>query len=202
MILVSGCTRTVTRVAPDFPGLVGHLVTPANRNALASLPLPYAADNGCFGGFNESAFRKFLDKLAAAERKPMWVCAPDCVGSAEITLDYWPRWSMVIAGLGLEPCFVLQDGMERRELPDARAFFVGGTTKWKLSGHVIGLAEEVKNRGAWLHVGRVNSLRRLRFAYQIGADSVDGSCFSRWGNVFLKWALHHVNHLKQQPLLW
>ncbi len=202
MILVSGSTRTVARVGLEYPGAVGHLLTPGNRNAPASLSLTYAADNGCYHGFHPDAFTAFLGRLARAERKPLWVCAPDVVGGAECTLDYWPRWMMTIAAHGLEPAFVLQDGMQRRELPGAKAFFVGGTTKWKLSGHVVGLAEEIKGRGAWLHVGRVNTLRRLRFAHEIGADSVDGSCFSRWADKFLLWAVRYVARLERQPMLF
>lgn len=53
--------------------------------------------------------------------------------------------------------------------------FIGGSTEWKLSEEAAELGREAKRRGKWLHMGRVNSLTRLRIASHIGCDSVDGS---------------------------
>jgi hypothetical protein len=38
--------------------------------------------------------------------------------------------------------------------------------------HPVG---EARGRGKWVHMGRVNSLRRLRYAAAIGCDSADGT---------------------------
>jgi hypothetical protein len=57
----------------------------------------------------------------------------------------------------------------------AQALFIGGSTEWKLGAEARALAALAKNRGLWVHMGRVNSLRRLRYAADIGCDSVDGT---------------------------
>ena len=52
---------------------------------------------------------------------------------------------------------------------------IGGTTSWKLGPAAAGLAAQARRRGLWVHLGRVNSLRRLRYAQAIGCHSVDGT---------------------------
>lgn len=51
--------------------------------------------------------------------------------------------------------------------------------EWKLSETARALSREAKARGKWLHMGRVNSLKRLRIAMSFGCDSVDGTLLSR-----------------------
>ncbi len=58
---------------------------------------------------------------------------------------------------------------------DFDALFVGGSTEWKLSGSARELVREARARGKSTHMGRVNSLRRLRYAESIGCDSADGT---------------------------
>lgn len=53
--------------------------------------------------------------------------------------------------------------------------FIGGSTEWKLGAAVRGLVAEAKARGKGVHMGRVNSLKRFRYAEAIGCDSVDGT---------------------------
>jgi hypothetical protein len=55
------------------------------------------------------------------------------------------------------------------------ALFIGGTTAWKLGPAAARLAQQGRQRGLWVHMGRVNSLRRLRYAASIGRHSVDGT---------------------------
>ncbi len=40
-----------------------------------------------------------------------------------------------------------------------------------------------------MHMGRVNSARRLRYAHSLGVDSVDGSSWARWRDALLPSAL-------------
>jgi hypothetical protein len=75
-----------------------------------------------------------------------------------------------------------QDGLEGLDPPWGRfqALFLGGSTAWKPSESAAGLAREARSRGAWVHMGRCNTLRRFRHAYAIGCHSIDGTAFSRW----------------------
>jgi len=55
------------------------------------------------------------------------------------------------------------------------ALFIGATISWKLGSAAAALAAEARARGLTVHMGRVNSLRRLRYAHTIGCHSVDGT---------------------------
>ena len=52
--------------------------------------------------------------------------------------------------------------------------FVGGTTEWKLST-LLDWGRFAATSGCWLHVGRVNTTRRIALCAAAGADSSDGS---------------------------
>jgi hypothetical protein len=75
---------------------------------------------------------------------------------------------------GYRPAYVAQNGC--RYIPaGAKCVFLGGTTEWKLGPEARQVARTAKRLGLWLHMGRVNSHRRLRYAAAIGCDSVDGT---------------------------
>jgi hypothetical protein len=65
------------------------------------------------------------------------------------------------------------------------ALFLGGSTHFKLGPDGARAAREAKRRGLWLHMGRVNTANRARYAATIGCDSFDGSKFSRWRTTWL-----------------
>lgn len=48
-------------------------------------------------------------------------------------------------------------------------------TEWKLGPACAELVAEAKAKGKWVHMGRVNSLKRLTYADSIGCDSADGT---------------------------
>lgn len=48
-------------------------------------------------------------------------------------------------------------------------------TEWKLGRAAALLTQEAKRRGKPVHMGRVNSRRRLRYAASIGCDTADGT---------------------------
>jgi hypothetical protein len=185
-ILVSGSTRMVRGLAGRFPDQLGILLAPANGNTVASVVktgLPWAIDNGAYTGFEEALFLRLLDR-AQGQPNCLFVVAPDVVANAKATLAQWPWWAALIRSRGLPVAFVGQDGQEDYPLPDDMgAYFVGGSTRWKLSQASADLCREAKRRSLYLHVGRVNSLRRLRTAYNFGADSIDGSGYSKFGAV-------------------
>lgn len=190
-LLVSGATTTVKRYASS-PHL-GHLLTPRKTNSVNLLKetgLWWAADNDCFNGFNETEFVKMLGKIKG-KPKCLFVNCPDVVGNAEETLRLFNQWEPIIREYNLPVALVAQDGIESLDIPWSRfgALFIGGTTEWKLGQAVRGLVKEAKRRGKWVHMGRVNSFRRLKYAEWIGCDSVDGSGFSRFPDTQIPWAL-------------
>ena len=75
-------------------------------------------------------YRRFVAKTPAYIE---WITAPDKVANADMTLDLFDRWYPRIQHLPL--ALVGQDGMEDKELPWSHfdCFFIGGSTRWKLS---------------------------------------------------------------------
>lgn len=204
-ILVSGSTRTVRNLAAQYQQNLGVLLTPNNRNSVSSVlatGLVWAVDNGAFIGFNPVLFRRCLRRVAGQQRL-LWVVCPDVVADARATLALFCEWHEEITQSG-PVAFVGQDGQEDFDLPWQRfkCFFLGGSTGWKLSRAAADLVAEARRRHKWVHMGRVNTLRRLRTAYDLRCDSVDGSCFSRWADQYLQWALRWLVHLEQQPQLY
>jgi hypothetical protein len=206
MLLVSGSTKTVASLAHQHRARLGHLLTPSNRNSVDSLlrtGLSWAADNGAFSGFDTARFRRLLSRVAGKPRCLFVVC-PDVVGDAQRTLDLFDLWRYEVAASGQPVALVGQDGLEDLSVP-WHAFdclFIGGSTAWKLSRTAADLCHEAKARGKWIHVGRVNSLRRMMSAKDMGADSIDGSSLSMFGDKYIhrfcQWSLY----LEQQGVLW
>lgn len=180
MILVSGATATVGQYLPH-PHL-GYLLTPRiarpKNVALARRSGCWAADNSAFSNFDPARFCGFLETIS---RVPgcLWVTCPDVVGDGGATLAKYRVWEPVVTEVGLPVAFVAQDGSEDLDLPWSRmaCLFVGGSTAWKLSQASRDLIGEAKRRRKWVHVGRVNSLKRIRWCVECGADSFDGSGF-------------------------
>ena len=159
-------------------GHLGFIETPAQGN-IRPTGVTWCADNGCFGkGYpGDEAWLAWLASHANEAATCLFAVAPDVVGDAAATLIRSLPWLPQIRALGYPAAFVAQDGLEALEVPwDAfDVLFIGGSTEWKLQRHARALAAEARSRGKWVHMGRVNSRRRYRYAEHIGCDSVDGT---------------------------
>lgn len=156
---------------------LGMIATPKQGNAIMEGVL-WCADNGCFGkGYPGDS--KWLVWLGTRKYKNMCAFAtvPDVVGDAEATLERSEPFFAPVRQLGYRAALVGQDGLASGSVPWDKfdAFFVGGSTEWKLGPDAKALALEAKDRGKWVHVGRVNSRKRLYIAQAMGADSCDGT---------------------------
>jgi hypothetical protein len=107
------------------------------------------------------------------------------VGDAEGTLARYPRLASIVRKLGLPAALVAQDGLEldgdflvagseRLSWDDVDVIFVGGSDAYKLGPDARRVCEEARARGKWVHVGRVNSWKRIALVRDY-ADSVDGT---------------------------
>jgi hypothetical protein len=86
-----------------------------------------------------------------------------------------------IRALGYRVAFVAQDGWTPETTPwdEFDVLFVGGSTGFKFRGGRDAV-RAAKRHGMWCHMGRVNSLDRLRASIGIGCDSADGT-FLKFG---------------------
>jgi hypothetical protein len=210
IVLVSGATKTHRRYW-DNPAF-GHLLTPRAGNSLrvvAENGKPWAADNDAFGGWTrekELAFSRLLGRICRDGRVDTckFVAAPDIVGNYQATLVLFCQWRSIIQSSGMPVALVAQDGLTPIATPWDRldAVFIGGSTEFKLSEAADRLILEAKARGKWVHVGRVNTLRRLRHFHDIGVDSIDGTCFSRWPDLYFPKALQWLGRLESQATLF
>lgn len=148
----------------------------------------WAADNGCFNNPNLDVDRylAWLEKNRTGLSNCLFATAPDVVGNAAATLERSAPALPLIRSIGYKAAFVAQDGIEKLSI-DWSSFdclFIGGSKRtlddgteieWKLSLQAFELIAEAKRRGKWVHMGRVNSLKRLRIAHDAGCDSADGT---------------------------
>jgi hypothetical protein len=157
-------------------GLLDCITTPLQGNKIP-MGAWICADNGCFGkGYpGDDKWFTWLQTLPADRCR--FATAPDVVGDAAATLVRSVPWLAKIRGLGIPAAFVAQDGLESLTVPwdEFDVLFIGGTTGWKLGRHARELVREAKARAKQVHMGRVNSLTRLRYAEAIGCDSADGT---------------------------
>jgi hypothetical protein len=137
----------------------------------------------------------------------VFVVAPDVVGDAPATLARESTTRMlgwIRHAVGLPVAFVAQDGQEGLPVPwdDFDALFIGGTTEWKLGPHARELAAQAVTEGKWVHMGRVNSLKRLKYADAIGCNSADGTFISFGPDRRLPEALAWLNLVNSRVGLW
>ena len=140
----------------------------------------WAADTGCFAdpeSYRTERYLRWLRGKTAYRPACLFATAPDALGQAEATWALSEPVLPQIREAGYRAALVAQDGVE--DTPIAweafDAWFVGGTTEWKLSSASAALIAEARERGKHVHMGRVNSWRRLKTAAIAGCHSVDGT---------------------------
>lgn len=165
---------------PSTPGVreamtagdLGCIDTPAQGNKRQD-GWTWAADNGCFSEkWAAGKWYGWLDSLDPTGC--LFAVVPDVVCDAEATDRRWSRYAPAVKALGFPAAYVTQNGCTGFPA-DADALFTGGDDEWKLGRDARDLMREAKALGLWCHMGRVNSLRRLKLAATDGYDSVDGT---------------------------
>ena len=162
---------------------------------------PYALDNGAWTAhqqgteFNSAAFE---EAVSIAGGGADWIVAPDIVAggldSLLFTLEWLPRledYRVLIA---------VQDGMNedhiRQHIGHRVGIFVGGSTDWKLDT-MCKWGALAKHLGAYLHIGRVNTVRRIRLCQKAGANSFDGTSATRF-----VCTLPRLDSARRQTTIW
>lgn len=188
-------------------GLIGCMTTPAQGNRIPPGAV-WAADNGKFGKGWPGADAWFDWLTWQVERygadRCLWAVAPDVPFDAVGTLDESLPWLARIRELGVPAAFAAQDGCDLLGLPwdEFDVLFLAGSTEWKTGPVAMRLADEAKARGKQVHMGRVNSQRRLRFAEDFGCDSADGTYLAFGPDRNLPTLLAWLDDMRRQPSLF
>lgn len=186
-------------------GLIDCIETPKQGKNRVPDGAYWCADNGCFGkGYpGDAAWWRWLVEHPGKDRCRFAV-APDVVGDATATMARSLPWLSRIRSLGIPAAFVAQNGLENLTVPWAAldVLFIGGDTAWKLGPHARALAAEAKARGKSVHMGRVNSAKRMRYAAAIGCHSADGTYLAFGPDVNLPKVLAWVADAREQTALW
>lgn len=198
VIYLSGVVRPALR----HPS-VGWMLTPDTRNRPPAHGY-FAIDNACFASpeaFRWERYARFIERTYDPERC-LFVAAPDVPFDAEGTLQRFEQYRPEMPA-AVRVALVTQDGMGVEDVPWARvdAVFVGGTTTWKTGHESQAIVTAARDRGKWVHMGRVNSLRRLRVAASMGCDSVDGTFLKRAPDHNEARMLRWLASLEREPLM-
>jgi hypothetical protein len=177
-------------------GRLGLMAQPGNSLGPSMVPgTPWAADNGCFSArWDADRWLAWLRSNVDHRGSCLFAVVPDVVADHTATLVRWAEWAPVVRELGYPLAFVLQDGAMTETVPwgEFECLFIGGSTEFKLSAEARAIAEEARTKGAWVHMGRVNSAARCRLAAAY-CDSVDGTYLAFGPDVNLPKLLRFVD---------
>lgn len=201
MIAYASNTRTKRNLAALSEAGWRIFLTPINPNPPEGFK--YACDNGAWGchqqniPFEEGRFKRLIERSGAAAD---FVIAPDIVAGGTRSLEFSESWMPYLKNLRLT-LLALQDGMGvdtvlafLRRHPNV-GLFLGGSTEYKLRT-MFSWGAIAHAFGRYYHVGRCNTMRRIRLASEAGADSFDGTSATRFACTLpLLEAAHKQPHL-------
>ena len=153
------------------------MLTPFSQRHAPSDEWIWAADNGCFSSrWDKEIWLRWL-KSFDKPHTALFATVPDIVADHEKTLERWREYAPIVKGLGYKAAFVLQDGATIDTIPwtETDYLFIGGTTEFKLSEQARQICFEAQLRDIQIHMGRVNSKKRLLLAKSWGVDTADGT---------------------------
>lgn len=206
LIYLSGVVR------PELIGLrpdVGLMLTPRGGHAPDLTRTPWAADNARFSepeSFTMEGVLAYLRARAHAVATCLFATAPDVLGDPRATWELSRDALPLIRAAGFPAALVAQDGMRPGDV-DPAAFdvlFLGGRpsdVEWKLSHHARDLTLWARAHGKLVHMGRANSLKRLRIAARWGCGSADGTFLARAPDVNLPRMVRWLDELHRSPVL-
>lgn len=156
------------------------LLTPDNPTPREGLR--FAIDNGAWGAyqkripFDAKAFEGLIDRHGGAAD---FVIVPDIVCGGMESLAFSRSWLPRLRHIK-NLMLPVQDGMDVLAVGTVLSgwtglgIFLGGSTEYKLRT-MYGWGMVAHSRCRKFHVGRVNTVKRIRLAIEAGADSIDGT---------------------------
>lgn len=179
-------TQTSTRRNLDALRAAGWRLLLSPVGDLRTKGFSYGLDNGAWSyhqqnaPFDCTAFERACELVG---RGADWIVVPDIVMGGIESLELSRSWLQRLREYGTRLLIPVQDGMQDEHLAPLLSpmvgVFVGGSTdfkeqtmaRWTRLAHAF---------GGYCHVGRVNTLRRIRICAAAGADSFDGTSATRY----------------------
>lgn len=208
-------------------GQLCQIVTPAAGNRVRA-GVEWIADNGIYSNAypGDAGYLRWLDARAGFAADCRFAVAPDVVADHDATMarsmpilaairdtvgavavcaqngatpDNLP-WSQIDAVFlaGIVECVRCGRVPGLAELPLTRCACGGQMREWKLGPAAAAVTFEARRRGVWVHMGRVNSFRRLQYAASIGCDSGDGTLLAFGPDKNLEQLLGWLRELERQ----
>lgn len=188
MIAYVGQTRAAALIAELAAAGIGECVVTGEMDPRRAR---FFHDNGAYRdfvagkSFNSPRWMRDQWRMRMRKLMPDFVVCPDLVagGIESLTVSrFWrpdctegaPVYLAVQDGMGEEDVASHLDALAEEGLPYA-GLFVGGTMDWKIAS-TPGWTRFAHERGLRVHVGRVGVPARVRWARDLGVDSID-SCF-------------------------
>jgi hypothetical protein len=175
--MVGYASRTGTRRNLAALRDAGWRLLVSAKGELRTEGMRYALDNGAWSAFvqqqpfDEDAFLLAVDRLGEGAD---WIVLPDIVAGGLASLEFSLRWKERLRGMPTRMLLAVQNGMQINDvaslLSPAIGIFIGGTTEWK-EATAQAWGSVARRRHCYLHVGRVNSARRICICVAAGADS-------------------------------
>lgn len=164
----------------------------------------FAIDNGawtCFKKqipFDGEAFARLLERHGAAAD---FVVMPDIVAGGPRSLELSLAWLDRLRHFRLI-LLPVQDEMDEKDVGAVlqrtpnMGIFLGGSTEYKLKHmYAWGMVAHAFRR--YYHIGRVNTMRRIRLCAEAGADSFDGTSATMYAVTLPK-----LDTARKQPSLY
>lgn len=156
------------------------LLTP--DNPIPRPDLRFGIDNGAWKAFQQKqpfdgeAFGRLVESYGSAAD---FVVIPDIVAGGRDSLEFSLSWLPKLRNIK-HLLLPLQDGMTAREIGMVLrqnvkvGLFLGGSTEFKLR-EMYGWGMVAAAWKRHYHIGRVNTVRRIRLCAEAGAHSFDGT---------------------------
>ena len=139
-------------------------------------------DNGAFDSWqngnpwDEFAYLERLERARRFDCDPLVAVVPDIVAGGCESLEFSMKWLYRLPHDW--PWYLaVQDGMEPKDVEQVlhmfSGVFLGGTDKFKTQAYRW--AKLAHGAGKKFHYGRCGTIRKLRHAVRVGADSLDSS---------------------------
>lgn len=185
MVQVSNQTGIeIGLMAGKYPGRVGHMYSPGGQCG-PWMEIPYALDNDAWPAAknkrprDHTGWLHLLAWAAMSGQQPLFAIVAGKVGDRDETMRMWDRHLPDVLRFGFRPAFAAQDGMTFGDVPLSDCMvFIGGSDEWKEDA----IGPWCRQFMGRVHVGRVNTMRRLLLCYHAGAVSVDGTGWFRKGS--------------------